>query len=896
MSNVLQKKHSKVYCFYKNNKPLLYDDIKVSKVSKVSNINYVSVNDKIRDNSTISDLKIYIINQEHRIDRNEHMISQLKYINHTNYEFFKAYDEKNKCVVDDHTKMLNYYKNNTDIKQRLYNIGTVGLIYSTIKLFEHINNNTDNDYVVILEDDIFFINDFVDLFSFNKENTDFHYIGYNQYNTELCKTYKNTEDIININSVSIYNNNCFYGTYGYICNKKFRDIAIKLGVSYCLDNNYTIDYAFNWIRKKNSEELNFTILGGKQLIIPNIYDEVCINNNRETIIKNDWYVYRHIDVKEYYNFYKKQNNFVFIIPSFNNELNVKNNLESIINQKNYNNWKIIYINDCSTDRTEELFFSITKNYENKVTYIKNKKKMGQAFNRYQGYNMCDDEDMCILLDGDDWLYGNFVLSYLNDFINNNDIYMTYRNFKNFDNDKILNGYTVDDYSTNTMLNKSYRKDIWRAGHLRLIKAILLKKISFYDLIDNYYDFILVSTDMNESYACLELSNGKHKINRHYICVYNRSNSIKYNTSYYKEKTLKNSYRSIINNNIKNNTRYINYIENKKDYLCIININNNNYKININKYKHELENTHNLLVINIDYINLYQDKIKNHINYIVLNDYIEQSLCDNNYIYKSIKPDDNYESHTLKNIETKNLITVIIACYNCDRFVNDTIVSLMNQTNKNFEVVFVNDCSPDNTFNILNNLKKLPFNYKVINNNTNIGYAYTLAKGIANSNTKYIITLDSDDIIDITTIEKLYYYINKHNYPGFMYSNFYYCDEKLNVISKGFCKQVIKSNIDENCISQLRVFHKKIYYEAPCYGYLEDGNMYKNGAGDKDIYFKIEETTKPIYIDEYLYFYRKHNSSITHVNNKCIKEFEIAKNNYRTRLEYKKNKMDFINGL
>ena len=52
--------------------------------------------------------------------------------------------------------------------------------------------------------------------------------------------------------------------------------------------------------------------------------------------------------------------FCFIISSYNNSLNIEKNLYSVINQT-YTNWRAIYINDNSSDETEELYFEIIKN-------------------------------------------------------------------------------------------------------------------------------------------------------------------------------------------------------------------------------------------------------------------------------------------------------------------------------------------------------------------------------------------------------------------------------------------------------------------------------------------------------------------------------------------------------
>ena len=78
--------------------------------------------------------------------------------------------------------------------------------------------------------------------------------------------------------------------------------------------------------------------------------------------------------------------------------------------------------------------------------------------------------------------------------------------------------------------------------------------------------------------------------------------------------------------------------------------------------------------------------------------------------------------------------------------------------KNFELIFVNDCSTDNTLRVLEK-EKINFNFKIINNKTNLGQSFSILNGIKNSNYNTIITLDGDgqnNPKDIPTLFEFYY--------------------------------------------------------------------------------------------------------------------------------------------
>lgn len=572
----------------------------------------------------------------------------------------------------------------------------------------------------------------------------------------------------------------------------------------------------------------------------------------------------------------KNNNFVFIIPSFNNKKYIKHNLESIFSQ-NYNNWRLIYINDCSTDNTEKQYYELVNNskYKNKCIYIKNNIRRGQAYSRHIAYSSCDNNDICILLDGDDFLLNENVLTFLNYFYNSNNIECTYRNFKYLINNKITNGYKVDEYSDEVIKNKSYRHDLWRGGHLRTCKAKLIKQIDIRDLLDDLGNFIFCCTDIAETYCYLELSNGKHKIMSDDLMVYNRDNSEQTTNSYYnvsKNDNLK-LYYELIKNKIVNRQIYKLHKQVNKT-CCVIDSESIDYYILINKYFNELNNV-DLLFIPIRYINIYENVLYKYEQIIMLNEYTNISLISLDKYNNVFNGYNNLQIQKPNN--NKILITCLISCYNCEKTIIETLQSLENQTNKNFEVILINDCSFDNTEKIITSyLSKTKLSCVYYNNIKNLSYPATMHKGITLSNTNYIAVIDSDDTIKPETIEIFINTIQTNDVSnvGLIYSNYYYCDDKLNITSKGISKKIKPNltNLEQDCVSHLRCISKYHYYKT----HGVDTELYKLGAEDKDIYFKLEEISDLFFIDQELYYYRLNSQRMSKKGDTCLKNFVIAK--------------------
>lgn len=175
------------------------------------------------------------------------------------------------------------------------------------------------------------------------------------------------------------------------------------------------------------------------------------------------------------------NNFVIISPSFNNENWVDTYFESI-NCQTYPNYKVIYFDDCSTDNTgEEIQSRIIGN--DKFTYIRNEINQGAARNYMTGFDKyCEDDNIILNLDGDDWLATPDVLMKLNAEYLKNDYWMTYGKMVVYTENGITEANPQNTpYDPFVHKFQLYRRDLWRASHLRTFRKFLIKMVDEKDL-------------------------------------------------------------------------------------------------------------------------------------------------------------------------------------------------------------------------------------------------------------------------------------------------------------------------------------------------------------------------------------------------------------------------------
>ena len=97
-------------------------------------------------------------------------------------------------------------------------------------------------------------------------------------------------------------------------------------------------------------------------------------------------------------------------------------------------------------------------------------------------------------------------------------------------------------------------------------------------------------------------------------------------------------------------------------------------------------------------------------------------------------------------------SVVIPLYNKEAYVEKTLNSVLNQTYQNFEVIIVNDCSTDNSLNVVQKIDDSRF--KIIKHNKNKGLSASRNTGINAATHPYIAFLDADDYWDSTYLETI----------------------------------------------------------------------------------------------------------------------------------------------
>lgn len=115
------------------------------------------------------------------------------------------------------------------------------------------------------------------------------------------------------------------------------------------------------------------------------------------------------------------------------------------------------------------------------------------------------------------------------------------------------------------------------------------------------------------------------------------------------------------------------------------------------------------------------------------------------------------------MEKKSLVSIIMPAYNSERFIKDSINSVLNQTYKNWELLIINDYSKDSTGTIIEEYSKKDARIKILNQSKNSGVVAARNRGIKESKGKYIAFLDSDDLWEKEKLDNQIEIMTQNNY-------------------------------------------------------------------------------------------------------------------------------------
>lgn len=151
-----------------------------------------------------------------------------------------------------------------------------------------------------------------------------------------------------------------------------------------------------------------------------------------------------------------------------------------------------------------------------------------------------------------------------------------------------------------------------------------------------------------------------------------------------------------------------------------------------------------------------------------------------------------------------LLSICICNYNSEKYVENAIISILNQSFQDFEIIIIDDRSSDNSSSIFKKYQEYDDRIKIINHSENFGIYKSRVDALYNSRGEYILFVDADDmLLNEYLFEIFYFYISIYHFDIIEYLVLYKAENKNYLVHPPLSNHILTHvhNYSENIISQ-----------------------------------------------------------------------------------------------
>lgn len=615
-----------------------------------------------------------------------------------------------------------------------------------------------------------------------------------------------------------------------------------------------------------------------------------------------------------------------IIPCYNVEMYLEGCLESIFKQ-DIENYEIILIDDCSTDKTAK----IIKKYEKKYDFIKgiyNEKNSGAGYSRNRALKEAK-YNIVSFIDSDDYIEENFYSSMFSKMIKSKadiavcDIYIRYgegfveedvRNVSGRVNgDKLCfidNGLAASPcnklFNKQLLIDNPFAEGIMNEDIPAVLAAVIKSNKIVYDP-DTFYNYVQrKSSVQNETlsykrfdiFKALDILETRIKKEKSFkkiwpVIIYHQIIMffiyvIPKESSFIKRaKFLKQYYILSKKYNIRQNFMLLDFIDcqgTKHKYY---------YKLLLFLNSKGLSYLSSLL---ISFYRCFSKLVKKYTHPVIKENIIMEDLIE------CAKKQSKMKSQ-------KYTVSVIVPNYNYEKFMYERLYSILYQTKKVDEIIILDDCSTDNSRELIDNIVTTLSKYiniKKIYNEKNSGSPFKQwEKGFKNATSDYVWIAEADDYCKKNFIASTMRSMKNNDDIVLSYVDTAFIDKNGKIILRTIKREIdimktghwdknfVNDGIDEiknyaylNCtianVSSV-IFRRSEYNE-----FFKESGSYRQ-AGDWLFYVNVMSQGKVAFTNKPINFYRVHGNNVTSTTKKKQHFNEIVKIHKTIENKFKLNK-------
>ena len=202
----------------------------------------------------------------------------------------------------------------------------------------------------------------------------------------------------------------------------------------------------------------------------------------------------------------------------------------------------------------------------------------------------------------------------------------------------------------------------------------------------------------------------------------------------------------------------------------------------------------------------------------------------------------------------SLVSIIMPSYNTAQYIGDSIKSIQNQTYSNWELIIVDDCSTDNSVEVIESFNETRI--RLLHNEKNSGAAVSRNYALREAKGKWVAFLDSDDLWLPEKLEKQIQFMEEHNY-FFTFTDYRIC------LNGNWMPYI---NTGPNIVNKRRMYDYcyfstiTVMYDREKIGLIQIADLKKNN--DYAMWLQAIEKSKAYRLPECLSYYIKHEGSVS----------------------------------
>jgi glycosyltransferase involved in cell wall biosynthesis len=213
------------------------------------------------------------------------------------------------------------------------------------------------------------------------------------------------------------------------------------------------------------------------------------------------------------------------------------------------------------------------------------------------------------------------------------------------------------------------------------------------------------------------------------------------------------------------------------------------------------------------------------------------------------------------------VSIVLPTYNGSMYIRQSIDSCLSQTYKNIELIIVDDGSSEDIEQIVRSYNDDRIFY--FRHSRSLGLPDALNTGFSHTMGKYLTWTSDDNFYDTKAIEVMVKFLEENSKIDFVYTNYYAVDENGKIL-ESIMVDSPKVLDRKDCIGPCFLYKRKIYEKIGGY----DSNFIL--VEDYEYWLRVREQFRMQKLNEYLYFYRRHEESLSSQNKSALIEEQAAK--------------------